>query len=98
MRARKINIYLNPNNESHARVIQYLESSNLSTTEAVVAAVLSYLQGNPDGAMLIEAVKSTIQACMSQHESIKIAPPSEESAQNSEINQDVNDFLAFFKK
>lgn len=45
MRARKIYLYLNPENPLHKSVLDYLMGSNLSTTEAIVAAVNAYQQG-----------------------------------------------------
>lgn len=98
MKAKKVNIYLNPKKQSHAKVLAYLENSDVSTTEAVVAAVLSYLQGGSNGAMLIEAVKSTINACMSQQVTIKVGPAADEPAQSTTNNQEINDFLSYFKK
>lgn len=98
MRAKKVNIYLNPDKQSHAKVLAYLENADVSTTEAVVTAVLSYLQATPNSAMLIEAVKSTISACMSQQVTVKVGPATEEPAQSPANNQAVNDFLAYFKK
>lgn len=97
MKAKKINLYLNPENRSHAKVLNYLESAGASTTEAVVVAVLAYLQENRRDDKLIEAVKSTITECLSQQVPLNTAPIEVESSPADDNNQAVSDFLAFFK-
>lgn len=98
MKAKKINLYLNPDNKSHAKVLKYLENAGAPTTEAVVVAILAYLQGCQSGTELIEVVKSTISECLSQRVTLTAAPVEAETTHEDEYNEAVDDFLAFFKK
>lgn len=97
MKAKKINLYLNPDNKSHAKVLDYLKSAGAPTTEAVAVAVLAYLQENQGSDKLIEAVKSTITECLSQQVPLKAIHEELEPLQEDENDQAVTDFLAFFK-
>ena len=74
MRARKIYLYLNPENPLHKSVLDYLMGSNLSTTEAIVAAVNAYQQGKQSENALIEVVRQTIKECFSGQKTLAALP------------------------
>lgn len=97
MKARKVNLYLNPENKSHEKVMQYLKSAGAPTTEAVVVAVLAYLRDGQNRIELLAAVERTIKECLSQQVIISPAPNEAETSQVDDSAQAVNDFLAFFK-
>lgn len=98
MRAKKVFLYLNPDNQAHKKVLKYLDGFGASATEAIVAAVLAYLQGPANEAALIEAVKSTITESLSQQVPATTGPLVDETSEVDRNDETVNDFLSFFKK
>mgnify|MGYP000005065667 CR=1 FL=1 len=99
MRARKIYLYLNPENPLHKSVLDYLMGSNLSTTEAIVAAVNAYQQGKQSENALIEVVRQTIKECFSGQKTLAALPTGSPQPVPEEVNEEaVADFLSFFKQ